>query len=344
MKTVLFDQIISFPHPSPKAGQVIGYSRRGLPIQAFNFGRGPVSISLIGGCHADEPVGPRFLRHFVSFLEAQPEDHPFLTEYQWWIIPHANPDGEQNNLKWTMDSNGVYNLTSYIFSSIRELPADDMEFGFPMHDKDKGARPENKAIYRWWQKAETSFQLHVSLHGIAFGKGPWFLIDSAWITRCKPLVDNCTAIINSMGYALHDVNRRGEKGFFRIAPGFSTRSDSKYLKEYFLDLGDKKTANKIRPSSMETIRKLGGDVLTLVSNMPLFIVPESKDETESAHFDLKKWKYRFEIWKNDGNPERVLQEAQQSGLKPMSIIDQMKLQFYFIFAGIEQINALLQSK
>ena len=340
MNNIIFDQIISFPHPSPKEGEIIGYSRKGLPIKGFKFGHGPVSISLIGGCHADEPVGPRFLRHFVSFFAAQTDSHPSLNQYQWWIIPHANPDGETNNSKWTLDSNGVYNLSSYLSSYIRELPADDMEFGFPVDDLDKGARPENKAIYRWWQKAETSFQLHVSLHGIAFGKGPWFLIDSAWISRCKPLIDNCTDIIKGMGYALHDVNRKGEKGFFRIAPGFSTRSDSKYLKDYFLDLGDKETANIIRPSSMETIRKLSGDVLTLVSNMPLFIVPESKDETEPAHFDLQKWKNRFEIWKNDGNPQRVLEEAQQSGLKPMSVYDQMKMQFYFIDAGIERINSI----
>ncbi len=340
MKDKIFEKIISCPHSPQNEGEIIGYSRNGLPIRAFKFGRGPVSISLIGGCHADEPVGPRFLRHFVSYLAALPDKNPFLNQYQWWIIPHANPDGEKNNSRWTMDGNGVYNLSSYLSYHIRELPGDDMEFGFPVNDNDKGARPENKAIYRWWQKAETSFQLHVSLHGIAFGKGPWFLIDSAWISRCKPLIDSCTKLICGMGYALHDVNRKGEKGFFRIAPGFSTRPDSKYLKDYFLDLGDKKTAEVIRPSSMETIRKLSGDVLTLVSNMPLFIVPESQDETESAHFDLKKWQHRFEIWKNDGNPERVLREAWQSGLKPMSVYDQMKMQYCFIDAGVKRISTL----
>ena len=42
---------------------------------------------------------------------------------------------------------------------------------------------------------------------------------------------------------------------------------------YFEDRADDDTAAKFRPSSMETIRSFGGDPLTLVSEVPLFVLP-----------------------------------------------------------------------
>ena len=41
------------------------------------------------------------------------------------------------------------------------------------------------------------------------------------------------------------------------------------MTQFFLDRQDELTARKFRPSSMETIRSVGGDPLTLVTEMPL---------------------------------------------------------------------------
>ena len=57
----------------------------------------------------------------------------------------------------------------------------------------------------------------------------------------------------------------------RLAPGFSTRPDSRAMAAHFRAQGDEATAALFRPSSMEAIRALGGDALTLVSEMPLFV-------------------------------------------------------------------------
>jgi hypothetical protein len=67
------------------------------------------------------------------------------------------------------------------------------------------------------------------------------------------------------------VDRGGEKGFVKLADGFATRPDSRAMQAHFRGLGEDATAALFRPSSMETVRALGGDPLTIVSEMPLFL-------------------------------------------------------------------------
>jgi hypothetical protein len=90
-------------------------------------------LSLLAGCHADEPVGPRLLRRLVGFLGRLPADDPLLTEYEWWVMPHINPDGARRNLSWQRDGADLYDLPAYLAGVVRELPGDDIEFGFPRY-------------------------------------------------------------------------------------------------------------------------------------------------------------------------------------------------------------------
>src|SRR5260370_39402062 len=87
--------------PAPASGMTIGRSREGRDIVAHRLGRGPLHLSLIAGCHADEPVGPAMLRRLAAHLESLPEEAPWLAAASWWIVPHANPDGEERNRAWT---------------------------------------------------------------------------------------------------------------------------------------------------------------------------------------------------------------------------------------------------
>lgn len=346
------EAILESPPPDPAEGEEIGRSREDRPIRAHRFGRGPLRISLLAGCHADEPVGPRLLRHLAAYLADLPPEDPMLLLHEWWIVPHLNPDGEARNRAWQREHAPAYELASYLASVVRELPGDDIEFGFPRDEADEGARPENRAAYRWWKEAAGPFAIHVSLHGMAIGAGPWFLIEPAWRERCGHLMESCSERTRALGYALHDVQRRGEKGFFRIARGFCTRPDSRYMREHFLSLGDAETAARFRPSSMETIRAEGGDPLTLVSEMPLFITPGVGEEVGPPDPAALAWRERLEGWRRRlleaagtaqeieaaGAAREIEAEAREAGLRPMPVADQMRLQWAMIVAGLEQVE------
>lgn len=343
----LFEKIIELSPTSLPEGEKIGHSRKQRPLVAHRYGQGPFRVSLIAGCHADEPVGPRFLRHFVCYLSHLPESSPLLEDYQWWIVPHANPDGEEENRRWYGDTDQQMDLVRYLTGVKRELPGDDMEFGFPRDEQDVNARPENKSIAAWWRKADGAFQLHVSLHGIAFAAGPWFLIEPAWASRCQELKATCRRAVQELGYRLHDVDRQGEKGFLRLEKGFCTRPDSKAMVQYFLDRKDQLTASKFRPSSMETIRALAGDLLTLVTEMPLFILPKVGETLGPPDPEATRWKERIESWKErlscqENAGESVRLEAAQSGLRAMPVQDQMQLQWALIWAGLQQVRLAMR--
>jgi hypothetical protein len=106
---------------------------------------------------------------------------------------------------------------------------------------------------------------------MAFAAGPWFLLEAAWVERTAAMRRALARRVHALGYGLHDVDRGGEKGFTRIEEGFSTRPDSGAMRHFFEQRGEPETAALFRPSSMELARRLGGDPLTLVSEMPLFL-------------------------------------------------------------------------
>lgn len=325
-------------------------------------------MSLIGGCHADEPVGPRFLARLAAFLKALPTGHGLLASHEWWIVPHINPDGAERNRYW-QDGDGpisptdAYDPVRYLTSVVRELPGDDLEFGFPRSDDDAGVRPESRAVLDWWRSAGGPFDLHATLHGIAMAGGPWFLLEPAWLDRVEYLKRRCAEETHRLGYILHDVEREGEKGFSRIEPGFCTRPNAAAMRDHFLALGDEETAARFRPSSMEAIRSLGGDPLTLVSEMPLFITPGVGETLGPPDPVGEEWKTRRRRWQvalggarvgrgdeseaaegRTGKPshgevrERVSAEIRASGLTPMPILDQMRLQWRLVSAGLEQVD------
>jgi hypothetical protein len=331
------------------AGRTIGHSREGLPILGFRYGRGERRISLIGGCHADEPVGPAMLRLLSSYLEILPADTRLLTDYSWFIVPHVNPDGEDRNSAWSdvtvpaVDHAGApdlgYELPTYVQKVRRELPGDDIEFGFPRDADDLNARPENRAVASFLADG-APFVLHGSFHGMDFAPGPWFLIERAWQDRTRDLRDNLRRRVRALGYGLFDVDRGGEKGFHRIDEGFTTRPDSTAMRAHFLELGDNETAERFRPSSMEHVRGLGGDPFTMVSEMPLFLLPTDRELPATpvgteGRLEFHAWLRRLI---DEKGREGAHLEAERLGLRPMPIRDQMRLQLAFLSEGLAAVR------
>ena len=331
--------------PHHPAAQKIGRSRDGRPIFAYRIGDGPLRVSLIGGCHADEPVGPRFLQRLVRHL-ASPDGAALRHAATWFVIPHLNPDGAATNSAWQTPNADHYDFAAYLRHRLRELPGDDIEFGFPRDEHDTAARPENRAAWDFW-RAHAPFHLHVSMHGMSVAAGPYFLVERSWWPRFGDAAAALTREAEAVGYTLHDVERHGEKGFHRLAKGFCSRPDSRAMKRHFLDLGDPDTAAGFRPSSMEAVRALGGDPLTLVTEMPLFITPGVGAELGPPDPVLIRWRERTAEWDarlrgSAGEGDEVAArveaevrgEAARAGLRAMPVEDQMRFQWAFIREGL----------
>jgi hypothetical protein len=114
------------------------------------------------------------------------------------------------------------------------------------------------------------------------------------------------------------------------------------MREHFEALGDRETAGLFRPSSMEAIRSLGGDPLTLVPEMPLFLTPGVGDELGPPDPALEAWRTRITDWRgrlaSGAEARAVSNEAAAMGMTAMPIRDQMELQWRLITAGIEQVE------
>ncbi|HEX5715769.1 MAG TPA: M14 family zinc carboxypeptidase [Thermoanaerobaculia bacterium] len=305
------EQILDSEAPPPL--RPIGRSREGREILGAVLGSGPRHISLIGGCHSDEPVGPAMLRRLVSHLSLHPDDR-----YTWYVVPHVNPDGEARNAVWSEPGfrAGVFDLHLYLRHAMREKPGDDIEFGFP------DLRPENRTVADFLAGG-APFAVHGSFHSIAFAPGPWFLIEPAWIDRTPGLRNSLRERVRALGYGLFDVDRGGEKGFRRIDEGFSTRPDSRSMIAWFEERGDPATAAKFRPTSMEYVRSLGGDPFTFVSEMPLFLRPLPEGDTGRPDDPV------FRAWL-----ERVAFSGDDQ-VRGMPIRDQMRLQLAFLDEALE---------
>ena len=346
------ESILSTGRRALPAAEILGRSREGREIFGYRLGNGPSHLSLIGGCHADEPVGPEMLEKLVVWLAAQKPDSPALAELSWLVVPHVNPDGRARNAVWsktlvpTVDHQGVpdwgYEVVAYSREAIRELPGADIEFCFPRSRDDSEARPENRAVVEFLEQA-APIHLHGSFHGMGFATGPWFLIEPSWIDRTATLRDALRHRVRAMGYRLFDVDRQGEKGFRRIDEGFSTRPDSKAMQSYFEETDDPKTASLFRPSSMEYVRSLGGDPLTLVSEMPLFLLPDEPETpvdvppfgtgTEGRKA-LHSWLQQL-IASHGTDAARI--QIESLGIRPMPLRDQMRLQLEFLDEALKVV-------
>jgi hypothetical protein len=333
------EPILAGRWPTPASGWTIGESREGRAIVAHRFGQGPLRLSLIAGCHADEPVGPAMLRRLAAYLESLPEDSPLFAAATWSVVPHANPDGEERNRPWSeitlpaVDSrgepDGVFDLAAYARMAVREAPGDDVEFGFPRAPEDDEARPENRAVAAFLAE-RAPFHLHASFHGMFFASGPWFLLEPAWIGRTAGLRDKLRRRVAEMGYRVYDVDRGGEKGFSRIDPGFTTRPDSRAMAAFFRERGEPETAARFRPSSMELARSLGGDPLTLVSEMPLFLVPPVAAGGAPETFGDPALRAELSRLALTASPDELRAAAGRRGLRGMPVRDQMRLQLAYL--------------
>jgi hypothetical protein len=249
----------------------IGFSRDAQELYGLRIGHGKIHASVIAGCHADEPVGPMTAQILPTII---PQHFPQLCDaFRISIVPQMNPDGADRNRDWFASPP---DLADYLEQVRRELPGDDLEFGF---GEGKAVRPECTAAQAFL-KAHTPFAAHLSLHGMAFAEGAWCLICKEWAERGDAYMKAFDSLCARMNFPQHDIDRGGEKGFTRIRDGYCTTPTSSAMKEHFIALNDRGLARRFLPTSMEWAQSHGGDPLCIVSELPLFLIGQRSPSLE----------------------------------------------------------------
>ncbi len=307
--------------------ETIGTSEEGRPIAGVRVGEGPRAVSLIAGNHADEPVGPETLAAFVEGVLAAPRRFgALLAAFTFYVVPHTNPDGAARNRAWI---ERWPDAAAFVAGVEREAPGRDLEFGFP------DLRPENRAVQQFLAP-HAPFALHMSLHGMAFSEGALLLVERQWAGRTRALREAFAGVVRQHGLPLHDHNREGEKGFFYIAPGFTTTPEGAAMRAHFTALGQPGEAAHFRDSSMEWIRSLGGDPLSLVTEIPLFRVPHRPGDAPgaaTAYGDLRGALPEIRAALAKGNR----QPLDAWPLEPVALGTAIALQLAALGAGLEQV-------
>ncbi|MES3628938.1 MAG: M14 family zinc carboxypeptidase [Longimonas sp.] len=240
----------------------LGVSEEERPIYGVTAGDGPLHVSCIAGNHADEPVGPETLRYLVDQLLSTTPDTFWRTGIRWTIVPHTNPDGEARNQLWIEEWPST---ESYLRHRVRELPGRDMEFGFP------DMRQENEIVSDFL-RVQGPFDAHLSAHGMGVAAGALLLIHPHWGYRTEALQTRYQTVVAEAGLGMHDHNRQGEKGFFWLGPGFATTPSGSGMRAYFHAQNDDEMASRFLDSSMEFVASLGGTPLSVVTELPLFVL------------------------------------------------------------------------
>lgn len=146
----------------------IGYSRLGEPLDMLSIGDGREHALVIGGPHANEPVGFLTVLRLAKLL-CEGERHGFT----WHLIGCVDPDGARLNEGWYA---GPFTVAHHHRHFYRPALADQPEWTFPV---DAGAKhfdrplPETRALMRVIDDLRPGFLF--SLHNADFG-GAYFQI------------------------------------------------------------------------------------------------------------------------------------------------------------------------
>ncbi len=316
-------------HPDLATFRALGSSEEGAMLYGVRLGTGDHTVSLIAGNHADEPVGPETLRSFVlKALANRDKMAPWLRRFQFVIVPHTNPDGEARNRPWI---ESWPDPKAYLQHAVREAPGRDLEYGYP------SMRPENEAVASFLRE-HGPFALHASLHGMSAGEGAMLLINRPWTFRTQALRDAFVRAADAQGLRMHDHNRKGEKGFFWIEPGFQTTPRGDAMRTYFRAQDDPAMAQRFHDSSMEFVMGLGGDPLALVTELPLFVV-ENDDPTPGRPDEYLALRERLpEIKARLDRGEEVDDLLAPFDLRPVPLETAMHLQLRAIELGLEAVT------
>ncbi len=304
---------------------VLGHSRGGQDLFGYTLGSGPLTVSITAGCHADEPMGPMTAQMLPRLLRTYAPD--LLERFTFRVVPQMNPDGADRNRPWFARTP---DFLTYLAHAHRELPGDDVEFGFSEGPR---ARPECRAAipFLWHQSPVVA---HFSLHGMAWAEGAWYLLNAPWASRSEALREQLCAITTAQGMGFHEIDRKGAKGFTRIAEGFATTPSSVAMHAFFEEQKDPAMAAKFLPSSMEVAMATGDDPLCMVSELPLFILNVPPSLEDPVLFRFRDALTAAQVVGDQSALEQLVETFQ---LAPVPLATQIKLQFAMMVCALDHV-------
>ena len=315
-------------HPDVATFRELGSSEDGTMLYGAVVGTGPITVSLIAGNHADEPVGPETLRSFlINGLARRDDMESLLRRFQFVVVPHTNPDGEARNRAWM---EAWPDLEAYLMEAVRENPGRDMEYGFP------DMRPENTHVSAFLRE-HGPFDLHASLHGMSAGEGAMLPIHRPWHFRTQPLRDDLASAAAAQGLPLHDHHRAAATGFFWHDPAFQAPPRRNAMRPYFRARSDAAMAERFHDSSMEFVASLGGDPLSLVTELPLFLIRGEEGDGHQPTRYLKLRERLPDIKARLDRGEDVDELLAPFDVRPVPLKTAMHLQFRALELGLRAV-------
>jgi hypothetical protein len=263
----------------------LGRSREGRPLVALSVGRGARTVAVKANAHAEEAAGTVTCLRLVQALLEQPAGACWREAATFHFIPTANPDGLWRNRDWL---HGPFDLARFLLFRYRDLPGEDVEFGYPSADGPE-VRPENRAVADFLRSLPC-LDAYLSLHSIDFTGGAWFLLQAADLAAQEPFLDFVADVCTREGVPLHDEDRAGQKGFTRLRPGFHTTPTVEGMQAFFRQSGQADLVQQFRLNSMQFVQQQHGTPRAVVSELPLAYAPELADMTpaEGTRSDVER--------------------------------------------------------
>ena len=149
--------------PSDARLRQVGTSRAGLPLWLLSVGHGSRQALVVGGPHANEPVGGATALRLAERTLADPRlsDGADVT---WNLLLCLDPDGARRNEGWL---SGPYTLGSYFRNFFRPGFLEQPEW-LP-DGAERAALPETRTLLALQDELRPFFQC--SLHGVDVGGG-----------------------------------------------------------------------------------------------------------------------------------------------------------------------------
>jgi len=264
----------------------IGSSKSGkYPLFGISLGadedKAEKVIMVCANMHAEEVTGTISTMLLAEELAHNSVLRPLLKN-RFLFVPQANPDGVMHNKEWMKPD---FNYESFVLNAYRDLPEDDIEWGFPVENKTV-RRPEAKAIKAFFDQ-QSRVDYYVSLHSGFSIPGLLFLLNGQENQNEKIinfLTDFSLNIDEKIG--LLEEDPAGQMGWKRIEKGFFNIPSYEDLKKFIELSGDKELINTLMLNSVQYVEQNLGAKFAMVSELP-FVWADALNGDE--HLDISRY-------------------------------------------------------